>query len=53
MAGPMTANRRDVTFVQAAQVACQPANFCLLLLSALLYILWVRGQKHDKNCGLP
>ena len=35
MAGPMTAYRCDVTFVLAAQMACQPTNFCLLLLTAV------------------
>ena len=35
MAGPMAAYRCDVTSVLAAQMPCQPTNFCLLLLSAV------------------
>ena len=35
MAGPMMAYRCEVTCVLAAQMACQPTNFCLLLLSTL------------------
>ena len=38
MAGPMMAYRCDVTSVLSAQMACQPTNFCLLLLSAIPYL---------------
>ena len=37
MASPMMAYRCDVTFALAAQMACPPTNFCLLLLSAVPY----------------
>ena len=40
MAGPMTAYRSDVTFVLAAQMVCQPTNFCLLLLSVIPYFTY-------------
>ena len=40
MAGLMTAYRCDVTSVLAAQMACQPTNFCLLLLNAIPYFTY-------------
>ena len=36
----MTAYRCDVTSVLAAQMPCQPTNFCLLLLSAVPYFTY-------------
>ena len=42
MSGPMTAYRCDITSVLAAQMACRPTNFCLVLLSAIPFLppLW-------------
>ena len=40
MAGWMMAYGCDVTSVLAAQMACQPTNFCLLLLSAVPYFTY-------------
>ena len=40
MAGLMTAYRCDVKSVLAAQMACQPTNFCLLLLNAIPYFTY-------------
>ena len=39
MGGPMTTYRCDFTSILAAQVVCQPTNFCLLFLSATLSTL--------------
>ena len=51
MAGPMTADRCDVTSAPAAQLTCQPTNFCLLLLSAIPYFIYfditlLRSSRH-------
>ena len=40
MAGLMTAYRCDVKSVLAAQMACQPTNFCLLLLNDVPYFTY-------------
>ena len=47
MAGPMMAYRCDVTSVLAAQMACQPTNFCLVLLSAIPYFA------KELSCWIP
>ena len=42
----MTAYICDITSEQAAQVACQPTNLCLLLLSGVPYFIYFGYGNH-------
>ena len=53
MTGPMTAYRCDITSVVAAQMACQPANFCLLLLSAPYFTYFDTDRERLSGTSIP